>query len=117
VGFVIVDAPAPILLSFICFILCSLQFGIIIVGLPIAIWLWTSGDLGAAVFIAAWSVFVSVIDNAIKPILLGSDVPAPIWIIFLGILGGLLSVGLIGLFIGPIILAVSYQLIVRWAYA
>jgi predicted PurR-regulated permease PerM len=117
VGFVIVGAPAPIFLAFIALILCSMQFGIVIIGVPLAIWLWTSGDWGYAIFIIVWSVFVSVVDNALKPILLGHDVPAPIWVLFLGILGGLLSMGLIGLFIGPILLAVSYQLIVHWTYA
>jgi predicted PurR-regulated permease PerM len=115
IGFVIVGAPASVLLSFICLILCSIQLGIIIVGLPIAVWLWVDGRWESAVFIVAWSVFVSVIDNFLKPILLGHDLPAPIWILFLGIIGGLLSMGLIGLFMGPILLSISYQFIVRWA--
>jgi len=116
-GFVIVGAPAPIFLALISLILCSMQFGIVIIGVPLAIWLWTSGQWGYAIFIIVWSVFVSVVDNALKPILLGHDVPAPIWVLFLGILGGLLSMGLIGLFIGPILLAMSYQLIMHWTYA
>jgi predicted PurR-regulated permease PerM len=116
-GFVIVGVPGAILLAFISFILCSIQLGIMLVGIPVAVWLWTQDNVGGAVFIIIWSLFVSVIDNVLKPILLGRNFPVPIWLIFVGIIGGLLAMGLIGLFIGPIILAISYLLIMHWTLA
>jgi predicted PurR-regulated permease PerM len=113
-GFAVVGAPVPILLAFICLILCSIQLGIMLIGLPVAIWLWSGDHWQAAIFILIWSVFVSVIDNVIKPILLGRGYLVPIWVLFMGIIGGMLAMGLIGLFIGPIILSVAYQLLIHW---
>jgi predicted PurR-regulated permease PerM len=114
IGLVIAGAPAPILLAFFCFVLFSMQLGMVLIGVPVALWLWAQGDPTMAIFLAVWSVFVSVIDNALKPILLGGDFPVPIWLLFMGIIGGMLAMGLIGLFIGPIILSISFQLIMRW---
>jgi predicted PurR-regulated permease PerM len=114
IGLMIAGAPAPILLAFFCFVLFSLQLGMVLVGVPVAIWLWAQGNVNMAIFLVIWSVIVSVVDNALKPILLGQDFPVPIWLLFMGIIGGMLAMGLIGLFIGPIILSISFQLIVRW---
>lgn len=115
IGFIIVGAPASVFLAFICFILCAVKLGMMLIGLPIAVWLWLSDDWTGAVFIIVWSLVVSVIDNLLNPILLGRDLPAPIWVLFLGIVGGLLTMGLIGLFLGPIILSLTYQFILRLA--
>jgi predicted PurR-regulated permease PerM len=114
IGLVIAGAPAPILLAFFCFVLFSMQLGMVLVGIPVALWLWAQGDLNMAILLVIWSVVVSVLDNALKPILLGQDFPVPIWLLFMGIIGGMLAMGLIGLFIGPIILSISFQLIMRW---
>jgi len=113
-GFALVGAPGPILLAFISFVLCSLQLGIMVIGIPVAIWLWSNDQWEWSVAIILWSVFVSVIDGALKPILLGQDFPVPIWVLFMGLIGGMLSMGLVGLFIGPIIISVSYQLMLQW---
>jgi predicted PurR-regulated permease PerM len=114
IGFVIVGAPAPMLLAFISLLLCSLQLGIVIIGIPLGIWLWTTDQYTAAIFIFIWSVFVSVIDSALKPILIGQNFPAPLWLVFAGVIGGLIAMGLVGLFIGPAILAVAYLLTLHW---
>lgn len=116
-GFALVGAPGPILLAFISFVLCSLQLGIMVIGIPVAIWLWSGDQWEWSIAIILWSVFVSVIDGALKPILLGQDFPVPIWVLFMGLIGGMLSMGLVGLFIGPIIISVSYQLMLQWVAA
>jgi predicted PurR-regulated permease PerM len=114
IGLAVAGAPAPVLLAFFCFVLFSMQLGMVLVGIPVALWLWAQGDLNMAILLAVWSIFVSILDNALKPILLGQDFPVPIWLLFMGIIGGMLAMGLIGLFIGPIILSISFQLIMRW---
>jgi len=113
-GFALVGAPGPILLAFVSFVLCSLQLGIMIIGIPVAIWLWSNGQWEWSIAIVVWSLFVSVVDGALKPILLGQDFPVPIWVLFMGLIGGMLGMGLVGLFIGPIIISVSYQLMLQW---
>jgi len=113
-GFALAGAPFPLLLAFLALILCSIQIGALLIGLPLAAWMWSQGDTGTAIFVLAWTTFVNVMDNFIKPILIGRDFPVPIWVGFIGVIGGLLAMGLIGLFIGPIALAVSYRLLINW---
>jgi predicted PurR-regulated permease PerM len=117
-GYGLAGAPFPIFLAFLGFILCSIQIGVLLLGLPLAAWMfWGQGEAGAAIFILGWTIFVNVIDTVIKPVLIGRDFPVPIWVGFVGVIGGLLAMGLIGLFIGPIILSVSYRLLVNWTHA
>jgi predicted PurR-regulated permease PerM len=117
VGYVIAGAPFPILLAFLALVLCSVQLGVLIIGLPVAAWMWSQDNTGWAIFVLGWSIFVNVIDNVIKPVLIGRDFPVPLWVGFVGVIGGLLAMGLLGLFIGPIILSIFYRLLVNWTYA
>lgn len=114
VGFEIAAAPFPVLLTLLVFIACTAQLGALPIGLPAAGWLWYQGDPEWAAFLLGWTIFVNVIDNFIKPLLIGRGLPVPIWIVFIGVIGGLLGMGLVGLFIGPVILSVSYLLMIRW---
>jgi predicted PurR-regulated permease PerM len=114
IGFEIAPAPFPVLLTLLVFIGCTAQVGALIVGLPAAGWIYYQGETGWAVFLLGWIIFVNVIDNFIKPLLIGRGLPVPIWIVFIGVIGGLLGMGLVGLFIGPVVLSVSYLLMIRW---
>jgi len=114
VGFEIAPAPFPVLLTLLVFIGCTAQVGALIVGLPAAAWIYYQGETGWAIFLLCWTIFVNVIDNFIKPLLIGRGLPVPIWIVFIGVIGGLLGMGLVGLFIGPVVLSVSYLLMIRW---
>lgn len=114
IGFEIAPAPFPVLLTLLVFIGCTAQVGALIVGLPAAAWIYYQGETGWAVFLLGWIIFVNVIDNFIKPLLIGRGLPVPIWIVFIGVIGGLLGMGLVGLFIGPVVLSVSYLLMIRW---
>jgi len=114
IGLEIAAAPIPVLLTLLIFISCTAQLGALLVGLPVAGWLWYQGDAEWAVFLVGWMLFVNVIDNFIKPLLIGRGLPIPIWVLFIGVVGGLLGLGLVGLFIGPVVLAVSYLLMIRW---
>lgn len=114
IGLAIAGAPLPVLLSLVTFIACTVQVGALIVGAPVAAWMWYQGDENWAIFVLAWMLFVNIIDNFLKPILIGRGLPVPIWVVFIGVIGGLLAMGLVGLFIGPVILSVSYLLMMRW---
>ena len=61
-----------------------------------------------------WCIVVALIDNVLKPLLLGRGVPVPITVVFLGAIGGFLAIGIIGLFVGPIVLSVGYKLFLAW---
>jgi predicted PurR-regulated permease PerM len=114
VGLEIAAAPFPVLLTLLIFITCTAQVGALVVGLPAAGWLWYQGDTDWAIFLTGWMIFVNLIDNFLKPLLIGRGLPVPIWVVFIGVIGGLLAMGLVGLFIGPVVLAVSYLLMIRW---
>jgi predicted PurR-regulated permease PerM len=85
-----------------------------VIGVPLAIWMWFSGDIWGAGFVAFWTLLVKVLEGVLKPLVIGQDSPVPIWVAFLGVIGGLLAMGVIGLFIGPIILSVAYRLLIGW---
>jgi len=78
------------------------------------IYVFQTGDTTTAVIFTLWCVFVGLIDNVLKPLLLGRGVKVPMIIIFLGAIGGFLSMGIIGLFVGSIVLVLGYTLFMVW---
>jgi len=79
------------------------------------VWLYASGAAGWAIFMALWGfVVISGSDNVIRPLLIGQGVSAPLGLIFLGVIGGILAFGFLGLFIGPTVLAVAFNLFQDW---
>ena len=72
------------------------------------------GDTGWAVFLLIWSLVVASIDNFLRPVLIRRGADLPLLLIFAGVIGGLLSFGLIGIFVGPVALAVTYTLVQSW---
>jgi predicted PurR-regulated permease PerM len=78
------------------------------------IWLFWSGSTGWGIALAVCTVFVTVIDNVLKPLLIKRGVDLPLLLLIAGVIGGLISFGVVGLFIGPVILAVTYTLLVAW---
>ena len=114
VGFVIFGVPWAALLTLACFLLCVAQIGPALVLLGAVIYMFsTAGTLTAVVFLV-WCVFVSLIDNVLKPFLMSRGSDVPLAVILAGVLGGLLAHGLIGLFVGPIVLALGYELFKAW---
>jgi predicted PurR-regulated permease PerM len=91
-----------------------IQLPIALVLIPIAIYVFTVASTPAAVAFLVWSVLVSLIDNVLKPLLLGRGVQVPMLVIFVGTIGGFLAYGIIGLFVGSLVLAVGYVLIRGW---
>jgi len=79
------------------------------------VWLYSQGELAWAIFLALYGlVVVSSIDNVIKPYLISRGGSLPLLLVFMGVLGGLLAFGFIGVFLGPVILAVGYALLSEW---
>ncbi|MEZ5541102.1 MAG: AI-2E family transporter [Pseudomonadota bacterium] len=115
IGFWIAGVPGAMLLGLLTFFLSILPMGPPLVWIPAAAWLYFQGKTGMAIFLALWGlVLISSIDNVVKPFLISRGGALPLLLVFMGVLGGLLAFGFIGVFLGPVILAVSYALLTEW---
>ena len=87
-----------------------------LVAVPVIIYLWMGGDASTAsnIFFTIYLMLAGMSDNILKPMLLGRGVDVPMPIVLFGALGGMVSAGIIGLFIGAILLSVGYQLFIEW---
>ena len=114
IGLTLSGVPAAVILTAVMFILCIAQVGPALVMVPATAWLfWKDQTLWGSVMIA-WSLFVMIIDNFIRPFLIKKGADLPLLLIFAGVIGGLIAFGVVGLFIGPVILAVTYTLLGAW---
>ena len=86
------------------------------VTVPAALYVFSTSSMGVAITFAGWMVFVSVLDNILKPILLGHGAKVPMLVIFVGAIGGFLASGIIGLFVGAVTLVLGYKLFLSWVY-
>jgi predicted PurR-regulated permease PerM len=102
------------LLAFVVMILAILQLGAAIVLVPCVIWIWMTKDFAMALSVTVYLVLVGLADNVLKPVLMGRGLTTPMLVIFMGLLGGTLAHGIVGLFIGPIVLAVGWELMMAW---
>lgn len=118
IGFAIAGVSGAVLLGVATFFLSVIPVGPPIVWGGAAIWLFQQGQLGWAIFVALWGFFVvSTVDNVIKPFIISRGAKLPFAIVFLGVLGGVLAFGVIGVFLGPTLLAVGYSLAIEWTSA
>jgi len=113
----IAGVPGVIFLTAITFIMCIAQLGPAIVLLPVIIWLFYNGQPGWGGGMIVWTVIVATIDNFISSMLMRKGVDLPLPLILAGVLGGLISLGFLGIFMGPVMLAVTYTLIREWVAA
>jgi predicted PurR-regulated permease PerM len=115
IGFWIAGVPNPVLLGMATFFLSVVPGGPTVLWLPAALWLGATGSTGMAIFLGFWGlVIVGGSDNVVRPILIGKGVEAPLALVFLGVVGGILAFGFLGLFIGPTLLSVAYNLFQEW---
>jgi predicted PurR-regulated permease PerM len=115
IGFWVAGVPQPFLLGMGTFFLSVVPGGPTILWLPAALWLNANGSTGWAIFMAVWGlVVVGGADNIVRPLLIGRGVEAPMALIFLGVVGGILTFGFLGLFIGPTLLVVAHNLFQDW---
>lgn len=114
IGLVIAGIPAAAVLTAIMLLFCVAQIGPGLIMIPVTIWLFTQDQTSWGIFMTVCSVIVCTIDNFIRPFLIKKGADLPLLLIFAGVIGGLISFGLIGLFIGPVTLAVTYTLLKEW---
>jgi len=114
-GLKIAGVPHAGVLAFAVLVLGIVQIGSAPILFPVIIWIWTVKEPGAAVLITIYLVLVGLSDNAIKPLLMGRGLSTPVLVIFMGVVGGTLAHGIVGLFVGPIILAVAWELLIAWS--
>ena len=113
-GLAVIGVPYASLLTAFIFMLTIAQIGPGPVLIPATIWLFWKGSTGWGVAMLAWSIFVMGMDGFLRPILIRRNANLPLLLIFAGVIGGLIAFGIIGLFIGPVLLAVCYTLIAAW---
>lgn len=110
----IANVPGAGLICLLGLILCIIQVGLFILIVPIIAWLLFTKSLPFAIAISILMLLVTLIDNVLKPIVLAHGLKTPMLVILFGVLGGIISFGLVGIFIGPIVLAVFYDLAYHW---
>ena len=114
-GFIIADVPGVVMLSFAVCVLSVVPVGPPLVWGSVAVWLAASDQVGWAVFLVLWGTLaVSSVDNFIKPILISRGTALPLALVFLGVLGGIMSFGMLGVVLGPILLAASIAMMRTW---
>ncbi|MEQ1633617.1 MAG: AI-2E family transporter, partial [Planctomycetota bacterium] len=79
-----------------------------------AVWLFVQGENGWGIAMIVWTVFVGSIDNVIRPLLIKKGIDLPLVLVFSGVVGGLIAFGAVGLFAGPVVLAVGHTLLCAW---
>jgi predicted PurR-regulated permease PerM len=114
IGLAIVGIPYATLLTVVMFVCCVAQIGPLLVLIPAIIWLYWTGDNTWGTVLLVWSCVVGSLDSVLRPYLIHMGADLPMLLILSGVIGGLVAFGLIGLFIGPVVLAVSYRLISLW---
>jgi predicted PurR-regulated permease PerM len=114
VGLWVCGVPHAGLLAALAFLLGVAQVGPFLVLLPSVMWLYWTGSAGWATALLIWSLPVGALDNVLRPILIRRGVQLPILLIIGGVIGGLISFGVVGLFVGPVVLAATYTLAKDW---
>ena len=115
IGLAVAGVPFPVLLTAFMFVLSIAQIGPAPVLIGAVTWMyWTSESAWAPTALLVYSIFVSAIDNVLRPILIQRGADLPLIMIFAGVVGGLLGFGVIGIFLGPVVLAVVYTLLKAW---
>ena len=114
VGLAIAGVPFAGLLTALVFMLCIAQVGPVPVLVPAALWAFWHGDTGWGVFLLVLTAVVATLDNVLRPVLIRMGADLPLLLIFAGVIGGLFAFGLVGIFVGPVVLAVAWTLLEAW---
>jgi predicted PurR-regulated permease PerM len=114
IGLLIAGVPFMPILTALMFMLAVAQIGPMPVLIPVVIWLYWSGSTGWGTFLVVVTVIAGTVDSVIRPFLIKRGADLPILLIFAGVIGGLIGFGLIGIFVGPVLLAVTYTLLGAW---
>jgi len=113
-GLVLADVPFAGLLTAVMFMLCIAQIGPTPVLLGAAVWAFWGDQTGWGMALVVWGLIVGTLDNFLRPLLIKMGADLPLLLIFSGVIGGLFAFGLVGIFVGPVVLAVAYTLLEAW---
>ena len=114
IGLAIAGVPFVAILTAVMFMFSVAQIGAVPVLIPAVIWLYWRDDVVWGSFLLVVTVVVGALDNVLRPILIKKGADLPLLLIFAGVIGGLIAFGLIGIFVGPMVLAVTYTLLGAW---
>jgi predicted PurR-regulated permease PerM len=114
VGLAIAGIPFAAVLTALIFMTSIAQIGPFLIMIPAVVWLYWSGSTGWGTFLLIWGLVVGTIDNFLRPVLIKKGADLPLLLIFSGVVGGLIAFGLIGIFLGPVVLAVAHTLLAAW---
>lgn len=114
VGLAITGVPFAGPLGILMFVLCLAQLGPALVLVPAIVWMYWAGNGASATVLLVISVIAVTMDNVLRPYLIRKGADLPLLLIFAGVIGGLIGFGLVGLFVGPVVLAVTYRLVEEW---
>jgi predicted PurR-regulated permease PerM len=115
-GFLAAGIPAAGVLTFIAVLLGILQIGPSILFALVVVWSWTAMETTHALILTAYLIPVGVLDNILRPLLMARGLTTPMPLIMIGVLGGTIAYGIVGLFFGPIVLAVAWAVMMAWLY-
>ena len=113
-GLAVAGIPFAGLLTCVVLLLCIAQVGPILVLAPAVVWLFWTDQTAWGVALLVWTIGVGSMDNILRPILIRKGADLPLLLIFSGVIGGLIAFGIVGLFVGPVVLAVTYTLLKEW---
>jgi predicted PurR-regulated permease PerM len=114
VGLAIASVPFAAILTALIFMAAIAQVGPLLVMIPAVVWVYWSGSTGWGTFLLVWALVVGTMDNFLRPVLIKKGADLPLLLIFSGVVGGLIAFGLIGIFVGPVVLAVGHTLLSAW---
>ena len=114
IGLWVAQVPGASLITFGVLIFGIIQLGPSLIIIPLIIWSWFAMEAGSALLFTAYMIPVNLMDNILKPIVMGRGLATPMPVIFIGVIGGTLVHGMLGLFLGPIVLAVVWELLLAW---
>ena len=114
VGFFAIGLPAAGFWTVLLLLLCIVQVPAVLVTLPIIAYVLATEATQPAIIFTVWTLVAGLSDNILKPLLLGRGMEVPMPVILIGVIGGMIADGLLGLFVGPVVLAVGYVLLIEW---
>ncbi|GLI33766.1 AI-2E family transporter YdiK [Desulforhabdus amnigena] len=114
IGLAIAGVPFAAILTALIFMTAIAQVGPLLVMIPAVIWLYWTGSTGWGTLLLVWALVVGTMDNFLRPVLIKKGADLPLLLIFSGVVGGLIAFGLIGIFVGPVVLAVGHTLLSAW---
>jgi len=114
IGFLLVDLPAAGLAALLVLVLCIIQLGPGLVSLVAIIYVFSTMDTLPATLFTIWTVVMTLIDSVLKPMVFSRGASVPTLVIFLGAIGGMVAYGIIGLFVGAVVLSVGFKLYAAW---